>query len=43
VAADNAGSIRVLEKCGFTLVGKDRGYAHARGEEIDEWVMRLAG
>ncbi|MFI6940725.1 GNAT family N-acetyltransferase [Streptomyces sp. NPDC050418] len=40
-AADNAGSIRVLEKCGFVLTGHDRGFAHARGEEIDEVVLRL--
>lgn len=41
VAADNAGSRRVLEKCGFTVVGEDRGFAHGRGEEVDEFVMRL--
>ncbi|MDT7841341.1 GNAT family N-acetyltransferase [Streptomyces justiciae] len=40
-AADNAGSRRVLEKCGFRLSAHDRGYAHARGEEIDEVVLRL--
>jgi len=41
-AADNAASIRVLEKCGFVLIGRDRGYANARGAEIDEVVMELA-
>lgn len=41
VAADNAGSRRVLEKCGFTTVGTDRGFATARDEEIDELVLRL--
>lgn len=40
-AADNAPSRRVLEKCGFAYVGDDRGYAAARGEEIDEVVYRL--
>ncbi|TAK11600.1 MAG: N-acetyltransferase [Anaerolineae bacterium] len=40
-AADNLGSIRVLEKCGFKFVKADRGFANARGEEIDEVVMRL--
>ncbi|SDK86946.1 GNAT family N-acetyltransferase [Streptomyces indicus] len=40
-AADNAGSIRVLEKCGFTVTGHDRGFAQARGEEVDEVVLRL--
>ncbi len=40
-AADNAASIRVLEKCGFVRVGKARGYANARGEEIDEVLLRF--
>ena len=40
-AADNRGSIRVLEKCGFVHVGLERGFAEARGEEIDEVVMEL--
>ncbi|MEU5895346.1 MULTISPECIES: GNAT family N-acetyltransferase [Streptomyces] len=40
-AADNAASIRVLEKCGFRFSAKDRGYAPARGEEIDEVVLVL--
>lgn len=40
-AADNAGSRRVLEKCGFRLSARARGYANARGEEIDEVVMTL--
>ncbi|RPE43567.1 RimJ/RimL family protein N-acetyltransferase [Streptomyces sp. Ag109_O5-1] len=34
-AADNAGSIRVLEKCGFVITGKSRCFAQARDEEID--------
>lgn len=42
-AADNAGSVRVLEKCGFTVTGTDRGYANARGAEIDEVLLTLAG
>jgi RimJ/RimL family protein N-acetyltransferase len=40
VAKDNAGSIRVLEKCGFRAVGEERGFATARGEEIAELVYR---
>jgi RimJ/RimL family protein N-acetyltransferase len=35
-AADNLGSIRVLEKCGFHRTGTERAFANARGEEIDE-------
>jgi RimJ/RimL family protein N-acetyltransferase len=41
-AADNGGSIRVLEKCGFVVTGNERGFANARGEEIDEVVLTLA-
>ena len=40
-AADNAGSVRVLERCGFALLGRDRGFASARGEEIDEVILIL--
>jgi RimJ/RimL family protein N-acetyltransferase len=38
---DNIGSIRVLEKCGFKLIGEERAYANARGEEVDELVLKL--
>ena len=41
VAADNPASRRVLEKCGFLVSGHDRGFANARGEEIDELVLTL--
>jgi RimJ/RimL family protein N-acetyltransferase len=40
-ASDNTGSIRVLEKCGFTRVGAGRAFAHGRGEETEEVVLRL--
>ncbi|MET9735783.1 GNAT family N-acetyltransferase [Streptomyces sp. NPDC006458] len=40
-AADNAGSLRVLEKCGFRVTGRERGFANARAEEIDEVVLTL--
>jgi RimJ/RimL family protein N-acetyltransferase len=40
-AADNIGSIRVLEKCGFTISGYDRGFAKARGGEIEEAILEL--
>ncbi|MET9682546.1 GNAT family N-acetyltransferase [Streptomyces coeruleorubidus] len=42
-ASDNAGSLRVLEKCGFRAVASARGYAQARGAEIDETVLILEG
>ncbi|CAM5474068.1 GNAT family N-acetyltransferase OS=Streptomyces tendae OX=1932 GN=GUR47_13200 PE=4 SV=1 [Streptomyces tendae] len=41
-AADNTGSRRVLEKCGFVISVQARGFAPARGEEIDEVVLHLA-
>jgi RimJ/RimL family protein N-acetyltransferase len=34
-AADNEGSLRVLAKCGFTVSGRSRAFARARGGEID--------
>ncbi|MEU0202876.1 MULTISPECIES: GNAT family N-acetyltransferase [unclassified Streptomyces] len=40
-ASDNAGSLRVLEKCGFRASATARGYAQARGAEIDETVLIL--
>jgi RimJ/RimL family protein N-acetyltransferase len=41
VAHDNVGSRRVLEKCGFRVIGTDRGFAAARDGEIEELVLRL--
>jgi RimJ/RimL family protein N-acetyltransferase len=41
VAADNLASRRVLEKCGFRVVGTERGFAEARSAEIEELVLRL--
>jgi RimJ/RimL family protein N-acetyltransferase len=40
-AKDNIASLRVLEKCGFVIIAVDRGYANARGAEIEEFVLRL--
>ncbi|MFI9612257.1 GNAT family N-acetyltransferase [Streptomyces sp. NPDC052023] len=42
-AADNGGSIRVLEKCGFVATRTERGFANARGAEIDEVILTLSG
>ncbi|MFJ9248734.1 GNAT family N-acetyltransferase [Streptomyces sp. NPDC101776] len=41
VAADNPASRRVLEKCGFVVGAHARGFANARGAEIDELVLTL--
>ena len=38
---DNVASLRVLEKCGFTICGDDKAFANARGEEIEEAILEL--
>ena len=40
-ASDNAGSLRVLRKAGFTVIGTEISYANARGTEIEETIPRL--
>ncbi|MEV5613235.1 GNAT family protein [Streptomyces sp. NPDC052225] len=42
-AADNAGSMRVLERCGFVATGRERDFANGRGEEVEEVLFALAG
>ncbi|MEW2165306.1 GNAT family N-acetyltransferase [Streptomyces sp. NPDC007084] len=39
--ADNVASVRVLEKCGFTVSGRERDFANGRGEEVDELLLTL--
>ena len=41
VAKDNLGSRRVLEKCGFRVIGEMKGFANAREEEIEELHLEL--
>ena len=40
-AKDNIGSLRVMEKCGFTIYGEGKGFAYARGKEVEEYILRL--
>ena len=40
-ASDNAASMRVLAKAGFTVIGTERSFAQARQAEIEESVLRL--
>jgi RimJ/RimL family protein N-acetyltransferase len=40
-ASDNRGSLRVLQKAGFSIIGTEIAYASARGAEIEETVLRL--
>jgi RimJ/RimL family protein N-acetyltransferase len=39
VAKDNRGSLRVLEKCGFAITGEGKGFANARGREVEEFML----
>ncbi|MFJ4104106.1 GNAT family N-acetyltransferase [Amycolatopsis japonica] len=40
-ASDNLGSLRVLEKAGFAVIGTEVAYASARDAEIEETILRL--
>jgi len=40
VAKHNVGSKRVLEKCGFTVIGEDS-YTNSVGVLVDEFVLKL--
>ena len=41
VAKHNVASIRVLEKCGFTRVGEEKGLPDASGEGVEEVILKL--
>ena len=41
VAKDNLASLRVLEKCGFTIRGEGKGFSNARGMEVEEFILNL--
>ena len=41
VAQDNRGSRRILEKCGFQIIAETKGFANARGQEIDALLLEL--
>jgi RimJ/RimL family protein N-acetyltransferase len=40
VAADNLASRRVLEKCGFAVIGRETARAEARDAEVEELILR---
>src|SRR5262249_46574973 len=40
-AKDNIASLRVLEKCGFTIAGYERGFGNAGGGGVEEVVWEL--
>jgi len=41
-AQDNLASIRVLEKCGFVVCARERGFANARDKQIEEIILKLS-
>ena len=41
VAKQNLASRRVLEKCGFRIVGSDRALSNLPGEPVEEFILRL--
>jgi len=41
-AKDNVASIRVMEKCGFTISVYSKGFANARAKEIEEVILELS-
>lgn len=42
IAKHNIASRRVLEKCGFVDYGEDKGWANARGEKVEEFILKLS-
>lgn len=40
-AQTNPASLRVLQKCGFSIVGEDVGYAAAHKKDVAEYILRL--
>lgn len=41
IAFDNLGSKKVLENCGFSKIGNEKGFSNARGIEIKEFIYEL--
>ena len=42
VAKHNIASVRVLQKCGFTIVGEDKAVSNIPGEEVEEVILKLS-
>ncbi len=41
-AKDNVGSVRVLEKCGFSYIGNDITFSQIRNVDVEESIYKLA-
>ncbi|MFG3711950.1 GNAT family N-acetyltransferase [Micromonospora sp. NPDC047730] len=42
-ASDNRGSLKVLQKAGFAVIGTETSFANGRNAEIEETILRLDG
>jgi RimJ/RimL family protein N-acetyltransferase len=40
-ASDNAGSLKVLQRAGFAIVGTETSFANGRKTEVEETILRL--
>lgn len=40
-ASDNVGSLKVLQRAGFAIIGTEIGFANGRNKEIEETILRL--
>lgn len=40
-ASDNVGSLKVLQRAGFAIIGTEISFANARNKEIEETILRL--
>ena len=43
VASDNGGSLTVLRRAGFVIIGTEVSFANGRNAEIEETILRLDG
>ena len=41
VASDNVGSLKVLQKAGFAITGREVSFANGRNAQIEETILRL--
>jgi RimJ/RimL family protein N-acetyltransferase len=41
VAQHNIASTRVLQKCGFVIIGEDNGLSDVPGAEVEEYILKL--
>ena len=41
VAKHNPASFRVLEKCGFSLLGEEKNFTMVQGKAVDGWILKL--